>query len=46
MPQTVRFPYISFSVANSDAITVQSRVAGFVTIGPTMILWVASRIRL
>ncbi len=40
MPHTVRFPYISFSVANSDAITVQSRVAGLVTIGPTMILWV------
>jgi hypothetical protein len=46
MPQTVRLPYISLSVANSDAVTVQSRVAGFVTIGPTMILWVWSRMRL
>lgn len=35
MPQIVRLPYISFKVANSDAVTVQSRVAGFVTIGPT-----------
>ena len=41
MPQTVRLPYISFSVANRDAITVQSRVAGLVTIGPTISLWVA-----
>ena len=46
MPHTVRLPYISFSVANSDAVTVQSRVAGFVTIGPTINLCVASRIRL
>ena len=35
MPQIVRLPYISFSVACSDAMTVQSRVAGLVTIGPT-----------
>ena len=34
MPQTVRLPNISFSVANSEAVTVQSRVAGLVTIGP------------
>ena len=46
IPQTVRLPYISLSVANSDAVTVQSRVAGFVTIGPTMSLCVSSRIRL
>ena len=36
MPQTVRLPNISLSVAKSDAVTVQSRVAGFVTIGPTI----------
>ena len=36
MPQIVRLPNISFSVANSDAVTVQSRVAGLVTIGPTI----------
>ncbi len=35
IPQIVRLPCISFSVACSDAITVQSRVAGLVTIGPT-----------
>ena len=35
MPQIVRLPYISLSVAKIDAVTVQSRVAGFVTIGPT-----------
>ena len=46
MPQTVRLPYISFSVANSDAMTVQSRVAGFVTIGPTVSRCVSLRIRL
>lgn len=44
MPQTVRLPYISLSVACSEAITVQSRVAGLVTIGPTVIRWVFSRI--
>ena len=44
IPQTVRLPYISFSVAKVDAVTVQSRVAGLVTIGPTMILRVAARI--
>jgi hypothetical protein len=40
MPQTVRLPNISLSVANNDAVTVQSRVAGFVTIGPTVTVWV------
>ena len=44
IPQTVRLPNISFRVANSDAVTVQSRVAGLVTMGPTMILRVAARI--
>ena len=44
MPQTVRLPNISFRVANSDAVTVQSRVAGLVTIGPTMIRLVRPRI--
>ena len=36
MPQIVRLPYISLRVANCDAMTVQSRVPGFVTIGPTI----------
>ena len=44
MPQTVRLPYISFSVAKRLAVTVQSRVAGFVTIGPTTTLRVSARI--
>ena len=44
MPHTVRLPYISLSVANMLAVTVQSRVAGLVTIGPTMTLRVAARI--
>ena len=37
MAQTVRSPYMSFSVANIEAVTVQSRVPGLVTIGPTTI---------
>src|ERR1700751_1199258 len=45
MPHTVRLPYMSFSVANRDAITDQSRVPGFVTIGPTGIADVSARIR-
>ena len=45
MPQTVRLPYMSFSVANSDAMTDQSLVPGLVTIGPTVIADVADRIR-
>ncbi len=44
MPQTVRLPYISLRVANTDAVTVQSRVAGLVTIGPTITRLVAARI--
>ena len=44
IPQMVRLPYISLSVANSDAMTDQSRVAGLVTMGPTMTLRVAARI--
>ena len=44
MPQIVRLPNISFSVANSDAVTVQSRVAGLVTIGPTVTLRVLAKI--
>ena len=44
MPHTVRLPYISLSVAKMLAVTVQSRVAGFVTIGPTMTLRVSARI--
>ena len=41
MPQTVRLPNMSLSVANSDAVTDQSRVAGFVTIGPDVTCEVA-----
>ena len=44
MPQTVRLPNISFKVANTDAVTVQSRVAGLVTIGPTITRLVRDRI--
>ena len=44
IPHTVRLPNMSLSVANSDAVTVQSRVAGLVTIGPTVMRWVAERI--
>ena len=46
MPITVRLPYISFRVAKTEAVTVMSRVAGLVTIGPTMTLRVSSRILL
>ena len=35
---------MSLSVANSEAVTVQSRVPGLVTIGPTFILLVADNI--
>ena len=45
MPQIVRLPKLSFSVANIDAITDQSRVPGLVTIGPTIIVDVDSRMR-
>ena len=45
MPQIVRLPYVSFSVANMDAITDQSRVPGLVTIGPMTIDEVSARIR-
>ena len=44
IPQIVRLPNMSLSVANSDAVTVGSRVAGFVTNGPTMIRSVAASI--
>ena len=46
MAQTVRSPNMSFSVANTEAVTVQSRVPGFVTIGPTIIFWVAASMAL
>ena len=42
MPQIVRLPNMSLSVAKSEAVTVQSRVAGLVTIGPTVTFRVAS----
>jgi len=45
MPHTVRLPNMSFSVANSDAVTDNSRDSGLVTIGPTVMLLVAARIR-
>jgi hypothetical protein len=35
MPQTVRLPNMSLSVAKVEAVTSQSRVPGLVTIGPT-----------
>ncbi len=44
MPQIVRLPYISLSVAKIDAVTVQSRVAGLVTKGPTLMRCVSARI--
>ena len=44
IPQIVRLPNMSFSVANTDAVTVGSRVAGFVTSGPTLMRSVAARI--
>jgi hypothetical protein len=44
MPMTVRLPYISLRVAKTDAVTVQSRVAGLVTMGPTMMRLVAASI--
>jgi hypothetical protein len=43
MPHTVRLPNMSLSVANSDAVTDQSRVSGLVTIGPMVIFEVAAR---
>ena len=43
IPHTVRLPYMSFSVANSDAMTDQSLVPGLVTIGPMVIARVAAR---
>jgi hypothetical protein len=46
IPQMVRLPYISLRVANCDAITVQSRVPGLVTIGPTTTRSVSARILL
>ena len=44
IPTTVRLPYISFRVANTEAVTVQSRVAGLVTNGPTVTRRVSARI--
>ena len=44
MPHTVRLPNIVFSVAKVEAVTVASRVVGFVTMGPTVNLCVAARI--
>ncbi len=44
IPQIVRGPYISLRVANREASTVQSRVPGLVTIGPTTIRSVAASI--
>ena len=44
IPQIVRLPNVSLSVANSEAVTVGSRVAGLVTNGPTVIRSVAASI--
>ena len=44
MPHTVRLPNMSLRVANSDAVTVQLRVPGLVTIGPIVIRLVADSI--
>ena len=44
MPQMVRLPNISLRVANSEAVTDGSRVAGLVTIGPTVMLSVVESI--
>src|SRR3954453_2984329 len=44
IPQMVRSPNMSLRVANSEAVTVQSRVAGFRTIGPTVPRRVLARI--
>ncbi len=44
IPQIVRLPNIEFSVAKVEAVTVASRVAGLVTIGPTLICEVWLRI--
>jgi hypothetical protein len=44
IPQMVRLPNMSLSVANTEAVTVGSRVAGLVTRGPTVIRSVAERI--
>jgi hypothetical protein len=44
IPQIVRLPYISLRVAKSDAVTVQSRLRGLVTIGPTITRSVFARI--
>ena len=35
---------MSLRVANTEAVTVQSRVPGFVTMGPTVSVWVAASI--
>src|ERR1700751_3890205 len=43
IPQIVRFPNVSFSVANKDAMTDQSRVPGLVTMGPMTIEDVCER---
>ena len=44
IPQIVRLPKPSLRVANNEAVTVGSRVLGFVTRGPTMIRSVAASI--
>ena len=44
MPQMVRSPNMSLSVAKCDTVTVQLRVPGLVTIGPTIMRLVAESI--
>ena len=44
IPHTVRSPYMSLRVAKTEAVTVQSRVPGLVTMGPTTIVSVTASI--
>lgn len=46
MPQTVRLPNMSLSVAKREAVTSHVRVEGLVTMGPTVRVLVSARIRL
>ena len=44
MPQMVRSPNMSLRVAKCEAVTVQLRVPGLVTMGPTIMRFVADSI--
>ena len=45
MPRSMRPPVISLSVASAEAVTVMSRVAGFVTQVPRRISLVSAPMR-